>query len=165
MDFRAAGVLLIGPADGEWWVLCTREFRSEKEPNHLHLPGGRREVGESVNDTVVREVWEECGFDITHMVGSGKEYQITSGPRGGNPRYVLLVIVADTLQMTKAVAGFRTSEAGVLGVELVRWASLKGLAGRTMNGGIYDISEFLQALITPKLTEYIDKTIEKRRTY
>ena len=42
-------------------VLFLKNPRQEWE-----LPGGRPELGESEQQTVVREVQEECGFDVTH---------------------------------------------------------------------------------------------------
>ena len=34
-----------------------------RTPLGIDLPGGGMELGESVNETVVREAWEECGLE------------------------------------------------------------------------------------------------------
>jgi 8-oxo-dGTP pyrophosphatase MutT (NUDIX family) len=64
-------VLLIHKTDNDLWA----------------LPGGGHEIGESIADTVVREVKEETGYDV-EVVGISGTYSIAFSARllGGEPR-------------------------------------------------------------------------------
>ena len=47
-------------------VLRDQEVLMVQDPDGYHIiPGGRREAGESLHDTVVREVLEETGWQVT----------------------------------------------------------------------------------------------------
>ncbi len=50
-----------------------------------YLPGGGTEGSETPEETLVREVWEECGFsvEIIERVGEAAEYRFTAGHEFG----------------------------------------------------------------------------------
>lgn len=87
-------------ADSMGRVLFLRNPRGE-----LELPGGRPEPGESMEEAVVREVMEECGFIITGAV------YLTSGTCTIVPgKKVLLVVFKCTYQGSVISLGDEHSE-------------------------------------------------------
>ncbi|AJX32775.1 NUDIX hydrolase [Burkholderia oklahomensis] len=67
--FRGQSVLFLRNPRGEW-----------------ELPGGRPEIGESLEDALMREVREECAFSVSnsHYIGSGS-FEVIPG------KFVLVV--------------------------------------------------------------------------
>ena len=59
----AAALLLLYPADGEWWLPLT--VRASTLPQHtgqVSLPGGRLDPGETVEQAALRDAYEEVGL-------------------------------------------------------------------------------------------------------
>ena len=77
-----------------------REVLVVQDPDGYHiLPGGRREEGESLIDTVVRELLEETGWQVTvgALLGFKHFYRLTPARpefRYAHPHFAQLVYVA-----------------------------------------------------------------------
>ena len=59
----AAALLLLYPADGDWWLPLT--VRASTLPHHtgqVSLPGGRMDAGETIEQAALREAYEEVGL-------------------------------------------------------------------------------------------------------
>ena len=59
----AAALLLLYPADGDWWLPLT--VRASTLPHHtgqVSLPGGRLDAGETIEQAALREAYEEVGL-------------------------------------------------------------------------------------------------------
>lgn len=74
-----------------------------QDPDGYHIvPGGRREAGESLIDTVVREVLEETGWQVTVGPPLGfKHFRRLSSPAPGmaaTPDFTQLVYLANATQ-------------------------------------------------------------------
>jgi len=77
-----------------------REALVAQDPDGYHiLPGGRREEGESLNGTIIRELLEETGWQVTigALLGFKHFYRLTPALpefRYTDPHFVQLVYVA-----------------------------------------------------------------------
>lgn len=93
-------VLLQGAA-----VLVVRNL----ENNYHILPGGRRELGESLEATLRREILEETGWAITepHLLGFKHFHHLSPKPEGYSypyPDFVQLIYVARATELIPNVA-------------------------------------------------------------
>lgn len=82
---RAAVALVLRPTPADLEILLIERPRSERDPwsGHMAFPGGRRERGEGLLHTAVRETREEVGIDLEAggmMIGRLDEVQ--PRPRG-----------------------------------------------------------------------------------
>lgn len=72
-DLNWAAVAVVLTRDTDSILLIRRADRTgDPWSGHMALPGGRREVGEALLDTAIRECWEEVGFRLSpgELVGS-----------------------------------------------------------------------------------------------
>ena len=76
---RPGAYAVISDAEG-----CVAVMRT---PRGCYLPGGGSEGGETSEETLVREVREECGFDVSvvRRLGTAVEYVHTVGHDRGHP--------------------------------------------------------------------------------
>ena len=70
---RVAKVVLIDKNDKVLILKRTQKFVTEKMPWKWDLPGGHAETEERLEDTIVREVWEELCLSL------GKAAEIYTG--------------------------------------------------------------------------------------
>jgi 8-oxo-dGTP pyrophosphatase MutT (NUDIX family) len=68
MIFYNARAVIIKQENGKEMVLVQRCFRTGI-PKHFEFPGGCNEWGESIIDTLKREVMEEVGMTVTKIYG------------------------------------------------------------------------------------------------
>jgi len=101
--YDATGKKLDGPPNSLWPSACAVVFNvngalllQKREDNgYWSLPGGRTDIGESITETCVREVWEETGFEvaIARLVGvysDPTQFHVGSYKDGNVVQYVNL---------------------------------------------------------------------------
>jgi 8-oxo-dGTP pyrophosphatase MutT (NUDIX family) len=69
----AAALLLLYPADGDWWLPLT--VRASTLPHHtgqVSLPGGRLDAGETIEQAALREAHEEVGLPAADVTVLGQ---------------------------------------------------------------------------------------------
>ena len=71
MIFYNARAIITKKENGKEMVLVQRCFRTGT-PKHFEFPGGCNEWGESILDTLKREVMEEVGLTVTAIHGIEK---------------------------------------------------------------------------------------------
>jgi 8-oxo-dGTP pyrophosphatase MutT (NUDIX family) len=71
MIFYNARAIITKKENGKELVLVQRCFRTDV-PKHYEFPGGCNEWGESIIDTLKREVMEEVGMTVTKIYGLDK---------------------------------------------------------------------------------------------
>ncbi len=111
--------------------------RVKKDWKGYTLPGGHIEPGESIVDSVIREIKEETGLTIFEpkLVGI-KQFPIEGG------RYLVFLFKAD-----KFTGNLISSEEGKM-----EWIKLEKLSEiNTVN----DLEELLEVMNSPELTEFI----------
>ena len=112
------------------WITSVRaivrraaEILVVRDPGRWHiLPGGRREPGETIEQTLRREILEETGWEIgaPRLLGCKHFHHLT--PRPANypypyPDFVNLVFVADALRFSatgREVGGYELGSAFML---------------------------------------------------
>jgi len=78
---RAAVVLCVAERDGEPCVLLIRRARRGRNAGQWALPGGRRDPGETLEQTALREFHEELGLalDPADLLGRLDDFPASSG--------------------------------------------------------------------------------------
>ncbi|TBU59954.1 hypothetical protein BD310DRAFT_876361 [Dichomitus squalens] len=68
-DFMlGSGMAIIQPSSGKVVILCQREKdRHGREHSYWFLPKGRKDVGESLEQTALREAYEESGYRVSML--------------------------------------------------------------------------------------------------
>jgi ADP-ribose pyrophosphatase YjhB (NUDIX family) len=114
-------------------VLRGCEVLVVRDPDGLHItPGGRREPGESLEETLRREVLEETGWTVeeTHLLGFGRFRHLGPEPPGYRypyPVFLHLVYVARAgsyLPEAREKDGYELAS-GFFPIERVRMLSLR----------------------------------------
>ena len=85
---RVVGAIILSEADE---VLCALRSPEMSLPNYWEFPGGKIEVGESIQEAVIREIKEETGLTIFHprLVGVKQFYD------HNHERYLVFFYIAD----------------------------------------------------------------------
>ncbi|MEC1177515.1 NUDIX hydrolase [Metasolibacillus meyeri] len=80
---QLAGSYAIIQAEGKW-LICYNRWRKQWE-----LPAGKREVGETLRQCALRELYEETGQIVTELtfLGVAKSENIENGKGKYNPVY------------------------------------------------------------------------------
>ena len=69
MIYYNARAVIIKKENGREMVLIQRRAKGVTETKHFEFPGGCNEWGESIIDTLKREVMEEVGMSVTKIYG------------------------------------------------------------------------------------------------
>ncbi len=64
---KAAVLLLLTMIEGEWHIIFEERGKTIRQPGETSFPGGGIEIGESKEEAVIRETYEELGIEPKHI--------------------------------------------------------------------------------------------------
>ena len=83
-------VPLLRQADGSYVLVAIKQFRIPLGGYHLSFPAGLIDAGETADKTATRELFEECGLNVTEIVSISPATYASSGMTDESAVYVFV---------------------------------------------------------------------------
>ncbi|RQM29331.1 hypothetical protein B5M09_002019, partial [Aphanomyces astaci] len=161
-DVDAVLVLPLVRRDAGSSAVLIRQFRPPLDNWAIELPAGLIDAGESVEETVTREIKEETGYDVTKFVSVGPPIQTPIGPVMQTPNKRRLYTEQEDIMLFRQVNAerpFETKKGEVMKV----WG-LVARAESARASGVAETYDERIALLDELLAAFVDaKEQEKKR--
>lgn len=104
--------------DGQRYILCNKRGSGKKDSGGLwNIPSGYLDWGETAMECAIREVYEECGIDISDLCI--EEREVSTDPKEHNQNVIFRFVAFDWGDIMDSPLNTQHSEKGE--VDEVKW--------------------------------------------
>lgn len=124
---RSVGVTILVYSigkDGQRYILCNKRGSTKRDSGGLwNIPSGYLDWGETAEECAIREVYEECGIDISKLVL--KQSEVSTDPKEHNQNVIFRFVALDDENLMNCTLHTQHSEEGE--VDDVKWIPWKDI--------------------------------------